>query len=77
MWHHLYNRFQRVPILRGLPEGSRLSPTLFGLFAADLVNHLERKYPVLVRGEHSSQKVIFFYSQEKGFPTEKRLQLQK
>jgi len=57
MWHHLCNRFnsvtlrvlhpgisphQTVPILRGLPEGSRLSPTLFGLFAADLVNHLKR-----------------------------------
>ena len=60
MWHHLCNRFQSVKlrvlhpgiaphqtvqILRGLPEGSRLSPTLFGLFAADLVIHLKRKFP--------------------------------
>jgi hypothetical protein len=36
---------QTVPILRGLPEGSRLSPTLFGLFAADLEIHLKRKFP--------------------------------
>ena len=70
MWHQLCNRFQRVklrvlhpdiaphqtvPILRGLPEGSRLSPTLFGLFAADLVNHLKRKFPdatILHKGQH-------------------------
>ena len=70
MWHHLCNRFQRVKlrvlhpgiaphqtvqILRGLPEGSRLSPTLFGLFAADLVNHLKRKFPaatILHKGQH-------------------------
>jgi hypothetical protein len=64
MWHHLCARFnsvnlrvlhpgiaphQTVPILRGLPEGSRLSPTLFGIFAADLVNHLnvtlQREFP--------------------------------
>jgi hypothetical protein len=60
MWHHLCNRFnsvklrvlhqviashQTVPILRGLPEGIRLSPTLFGIFAADLVNHLKQKFP--------------------------------
>ena len=70
MWHHLCNRFnsvtlrvlhpgisphQTVPILRGLPEGSRLSPTLFGLFTADLVNHLKRKFPdatILHKGQH-------------------------
>jgi len=70
MWHHLCNRFQSVKlrvlhpgiaphqtvqILRGLPEGSRLSPTLFGLFAADLVNHLKRKFPaatILHKGQH-------------------------
>jgi len=60
MWHHLCARFnsvklrilhpgiaphQTVPILRGLPEGSRLSPTLCRIFAADLVNHLKRKFP--------------------------------
>ena len=70
MWYHLCHRFNRVtlrvlhpgiaphqtvPILRGLPEGSRLSPTLFGLFAADLVNHLKRKFPaatILHKGHH-------------------------
>jgi len=51
MWHHLRARIdtvrlrdlhpnirehQTVDILRGLPEGSRLSLTLFGIFAADL-----------------------------------------
>ena len=34
-----------VEILRGLPEGSRLSPTLFGIFVADLIKTLERKFP--------------------------------
>jgi len=60
MWHHLRARFDklelRVPhpgisarhtvdILRGPPEGSRLSPTLFGVFVADLVHKLRAKFP--------------------------------
>ena len=55
MWKHLRERFQivkvrvlhpRIPktssvtILRGVPEGSRLSPTLFGIFVADLIHEL-------------------------------------
>jgi len=58
MWHHLRARFDKiklralhpgisarhtVDILRGLPEGSRLSPTLFGIFVADLVHELTAK----------------------------------
>ena len=34
-----------VDVLRGLPEGSRLSPTLFGIFVADLVHELRAKFP--------------------------------
>ena len=60
MWHHLRARFDKiklrvlhpgisarhtVDILRGLPEGSRLSPTLFGIFVADLVHELRTKFP--------------------------------
>ena len=70
MWHNLCARFnavkirvlhpciaphQTVPILRGLPEGSRLSPTLFGIFAADLIHHLRQKFPkatILHNGQH-------------------------
>jgi hypothetical protein len=46
---------QTVQILRGLHEGSQLSPTIFGIFAADLVNHLKRKFPdatILHKGQH-------------------------
>jgi len=56
MWHHLRARFDKVirpgisarhtgDILTGLPEGSRLSPTLFGIFVADLVYELRAKFP--------------------------------
>ena len=33
------------PILRGLPEGSRLSPTLFGIFMAELLQILQKEFP--------------------------------
>jgi len=60
MWHHLCARIdnirlqvlhpkiqkhQTVDILRGIPEGSRLSPTLFGIFVADLIHELQTKFP--------------------------------
>ena len=60
MWKHLRERFQivkvrvlhprisknsSVAILRGVPEGSRLSPTLFGIFVADLIHELREKFP--------------------------------
>jgi len=60
MWKHLRERFQVVKvrvlhprisknssatILRGVPEGSRLSPTLFGIFLADLIHELKEKFP--------------------------------
>ena len=32
-------------ILRGLPEGSRLSPTLFEIVAADLIRFLRAEFP--------------------------------
>jgi len=36
---------QTVDILCGLPEGSRISPTLFGIFVADLIHNLQTKFP--------------------------------
>jgi len=60
MWHHLRARFDKiklqvlhpgisarhtVDIFRGLPEESRLSSTLFGIFVADLVHELKAKFP--------------------------------
>jgi len=60
MWHHLRARIdnirlrvlhpniqehQTVDILRGLPGGSRLSHTLFGIFVADLIYELQTKFP--------------------------------
>jgi len=60
MWHHLRARIdnirlrvlhpniqehQTVDILRGLPEGSRLGPTLLGIFVADLIHELQSKFP--------------------------------
>ena len=34
-----------VNVLRGLPEGSRLSPILFAIFAADLIRDLQLQFP--------------------------------
>jgi len=63
MWHQLRARFHKIKlrvlhpgisahhtadILRGLPEGSHLSPTLFGIFVADLVHELRAKFPHVV-----------------------------
>ena len=45
--HSLIAEDQEVEILRGLPEGSRLSPTLFGIFAAELIHELRREFPHL------------------------------
>ena len=60
MWKHLRERFHivkvrvlhpRIPkrssvdILRRVPEGSRLSPTLFGIFVADLIHELKVQFP--------------------------------
>jgi len=60
MWHHLraridnirlrvlhpYNQeHQTVDILRGLPEIILLSPTLFGIFVADLIHELQTEFP--------------------------------
>jgi len=56
MWKHLRERFHSVKvrvlhpqipksssvdILSGAPEGSRLSPTLFGIVVADLIYELK------------------------------------
>jgi len=60
MWKHLREIFQivkvrvlhprisknsSVTILWGIPESSRLSPTLFGIFVADLIHELREKFP--------------------------------
>ena len=60
MWRHLRERFGKisvrvlhplipdtsyVDVKRGLPEGSRLSPILFGIVAADLIRELRTEFP--------------------------------
>jgi len=60
MWKHLMERFQvikvrvlhprisecsSVDILRWIPEGKRLSPTLFGILMADLLHELNAQFP--------------------------------
>ena len=43
--HPLITARNEVEVLRGLPEGSRLSPTLFAIFAADLIREQQVKFP--------------------------------
>jgi hypothetical protein len=43
--HPLLGPDRFTPILRGLPEGSRLSPTLFGIFMAELLRTLQKEFP--------------------------------
>jgi len=45
--HALIAAGDEVDILRGLPEGSRLSPILFGICAAELIHELRMKFPEL------------------------------
>ena len=60
MWRHLRERFNGisvrvlhplipssifVQVKRGLPEGSRPSPILFGIVAADLIRELQKEFP--------------------------------
>jgi len=45
--HALNDQNDEVDILRGLPEGSRLSPTLFGICVAELILELRAKFPLL------------------------------
>jgi len=45
--HALIEEGAEVNILHGLPEGSRLSPTLFGICAAELIHELRTKFPEL------------------------------
>ena len=45
--HALVVQKDEVEILRGLPEGSRLSPTLFGICVTELILELLTKFPLL------------------------------
>jgi hypothetical protein len=60
MWRILTQTYQKVSIrvlhplipeddytqiFRGLPEGSRLSPTLFGILISDLLQEIKHKHP--------------------------------
>ena len=44
--HALIDQNDAVDILRGLPEGSRLSPNLFGICMAELILELRAKFPL-------------------------------
>ena len=43
--HPLIPATKEVEIMRGLPEGSRLSPILFAMLAADLIRDLRTQFP--------------------------------
>jgi len=45
--HALIDHNDEVDILLGLPEGIRLSPTLFGICVAELILELRAKFPLL------------------------------
>jgi len=45
--HALIEEGDEDNILRCLPEGSRLSPTLFGICAAKLIHELRSRFPEL------------------------------
>jgi len=45
--HALIDQIDEVDILRGLPEGSQLSPNLFGIRVAELILELRAKFPLL------------------------------
>ena len=45
--HALIDQNDEVDILRGLPEGSRFSPTLFGICVTELILELREKFPLL------------------------------
>jgi len=46
-----------VDILRGVPAGSRLSPTLFGIFVADLIHDLKVQFPNATITYNARQKM--------------------
>jgi len=73
MWKHLRERFHivkvrvlhpRIPttssvnILRGVPEGSRLGPTLFGILVADLIHELRAQFPAATITHHGGVRWI-------------------
>jgi len=45
--HSLIPASSEEPIRRGLPEGNHLSTTIFGIFAAELINELRANFPNL------------------------------
>ena len=45
--HALIEQNDEVDIFRGLPEGSRLSPALFGICVAEIILELQAKFPLL------------------------------
>ena len=52
--HALIDQTDEVEILCGLPEGSRLSPTIFGICAVELILELRAKFPHLEFPEMTS-----------------------
>ena len=45
--HTLLDQNDEVDILRGLPEGNRLNPSLFGICVTELMLELRAKFPLL------------------------------
>jgi len=45
--HALIHQNNEAEILRGLPEGSHLSSTFFGICVAELILELKAKFPLL------------------------------
>ena len=45
--HTLVDQNDKVDILRGLPEGRRLTPTLLDICVAELILELRVKFPLL------------------------------
>ena len=43
--HPLIPEIKYTKVLYGLPEGSKLSPPLFGVFISELITELQAKFP--------------------------------
>ena len=56
--HPRISKNSSVDILRGVPEGSRLSPTLFGIFGAGRIHELKAQFPNAAISHHGELRWI-------------------